>query len=105
MGSPTHIPSGSFLQLELPHIPKRRSIVQTGENIFYPRPRTAILRPAQLNNLPQLITEPNPFRWPRFPRPNPLHDRMDCQNIRLDLEVGVVPAQHLEHTSADCPQQ
>ena len=77
------------------HIPESHGVLQTRKDILHARPCIAVLQPAQLNHRPQLVAEPKPFRLLRFPRPNPLHDRISGHNIRRELKVGVVPAQDL----------
>ena len=84
-------------ELELSHIPERRSVVQAGNDILHAGPRVAILQPTQLDNPPQLVAEPEAHRSLRFLWSNPLHDRIDDQNVRRNLEEGVVSAQNLQY--------
>ena len=60
--------------LELPHIPECCSVVQAGEDVFYPGPCVAIPQPAQLNGPPQFVAESKSFRPFRFHRSNPFQD-------------------------------
>ena len=82
-------------ELELPHIPECGGIVQAGKDIFHPRPCAAILQPTQLNSPPQFVVESELFNPLRFVRSDPFGDRIDSDNIRRDLDVGVMPAQDL----------
>ena len=87
--------SATLRELELSHVPERRSVVQAGKDILYPGPCIAVLRPAQLNGLPQLVIEPKPSCLLRFLWSNPFCDCVDDENIRRDLEIGVVSTQDL----------
>ena len=63
------------------HMPQRRSVIQAGKNIFYPRPYVAVFEPTQLNGLPQLVAESKIFCPLRFPRSDPLHNIVDSEDI------------------------
>jgi len=84
-------------ELGLSHMPQRRRIIQVGKNIFYSGPCVTVFQPAQLNRPPQFIAESKTFCPLRFPRPDPLHNFVDCEDIRLELNVGVVSAQYLDY--------
>jgi len=87
-------------------MPETHSVVQTGEDIVHAGSRVTIPQPAQLNSPPQFVAESEPSRCLRFLRANPFRDRMNDQNVRLELEVGVVPAQDLGiHWSIICDSE
>jgi len=89
------LPLVSLTQVRIPHIPGQHGVVQGEEYIIHPGTCVAILQPASFDGPPQSIAEPELFRPLWLARPNPLHDRVDDQNIRRDLKVGVVSAQDL----------
>lgn len=45
-------------ELGLSQMPQRRSVIQAGKNIFYPRPCVAVFEPAQLNGPPGVDRSP-----------------------------------------------
>ena len=79
-------------QSELSYIPEQHGAGQGGENIPYAGSLIAILQPALFNRPPQLVAKSETFRPFRFPRSDPLQDRMDSQNIRRELGVWMVSA-------------
>ena len=81
-----------YSELDLSRGPERLSVVQTGNYLLYARPCVAISAPAQLNCLPQFVAEPHAFFFLRFFRSNPLRDRTNDRNIRLNLDEGIVSA-------------
>jgi len=85
----------SYHELGLPHIPERHSIVQVRKYIRYVGPRIAIFQPTLLDDSPQPISEPEAFRILRFLRSIPLSDRVNDENIRLNINIGMMSTQHL----------
>ena len=77
---------------EMPYTPEQHGAVQGGEDISNPRPCVTVLHPGQLNGPPQFVAESKPFRPIRFHWSNPFHDRIDGENIRLELDVGMMSA-------------
>jgi len=73
-------------------MPRRRSVIQAGDNIFYPGPCAAVFQPAQLNSPPQFIAESKACCLLWFLRSDPYHNLGENENIRVELEVGVVSA-------------
>ena len=60
----------------------------------YPFPGT--LAPS-VNSPPQFVVESKLFCLLWFPQPDPLHNLVDDEDIRVELEVGVVSAQYLDY--------
>jgi len=87
-----HTTRFSYHELGLPHMPQRCSVVQAGKNILYPGPCVAVFQPAQFNCHPQFVAESKAFRPLRLHRSDSLHNLVDGKDIRLELEVRVVPA-------------
>ena len=81
-----------YHELELSHVPERRGVVQAGKNIPYAGSCVAVLEPTQFNGPPQFITESELFSPLRFVRSDSLHNFVDDEDIRLELEVGAVSA-------------
>ena len=79
-----------YHELELSYLPECRSIIQAGENFFYPGPCISILQPTKLDGPPQFVTEAEARRPLRFLRSDSPHDRIDNQDIRRNLKVGMV---------------
>jgi len=90
-GQPNGAPR-SFPELEIPRIPRRRSVIQAGKNIFHPGPFVAVSQPAQLNYPPQFVAESKSRRPLWFLRSEPHHNLGESHNIPLELDVGVVSA-------------
>ena len=61
-------------------------------NRLYAWSCVAILQPALLNDPPQFIAETELIRLFWLQRSIPLQDRVNGQNVRLKLDVGVVSA-------------
>ena len=80
---------------ELSHVPERRSIIQTENNVLYAWAISPVFPPALFDEHPQLVIEPKARRLFRFGRPVPLEDRIYNQMIVLEFVVRVLPAQHL----------
>ena len=66
-----------YHELELSHVPERRSVVQARKNVPHAGSRIAILKPTQLNDAPQFVVESELFRRLGFVRSDPLCNRMD----------------------------
>ena len=68
-------------ELELPHVPERRSVVQAEKDILGVRPCVAILQPTQLNDPPQFVAESQTLCPLWSLRSIPLRNRTDNENI------------------------
>ena len=74
------------------HIPVQCSIIQIRENVLHRKPLVPILQPTSFEYTPQTFGESEACRTLWLLRADSLHDRTDEENIRLNMNVRVVPA-------------
>ena len=99
---------GTFIrhESELPHVPERRNIIQTGKDILHFRSLGTVFQPALFDERPQLVIEPKALRPLRFSRPHPLNDCIYDLSFAGLIVIWVVSEQNLVYRpSADCKSE